>query len=104
MTQPEIVALRCPSCGGGLVGQSRENSLDNRYYCDGCGTTCVLVVDREAAPLKPSEEPWLNEDKPLRAGCNEAAAIRVVHKANKGMGLYEAKVFVDSLKADAPSS
>ena len=71
--------------------------MDNRYYCEACGTTCILVIDRDRSP---NEEPWLTEAKELLASGDDAAAIRVVHKANKGMGLYEAKVMVDNLREE----
>ena len=100
MTQPEIVALCCPSCGCGLSEQGGENALDNRYYCEACGTTCILVIESDIAPEPPRDELWLTEAKKLLASGDDAEAIRVVHKANKGMGLYEAKVMVDNLREE----
>jgi len=100
MKQAQIIALRCPSCGRAITEASRETGLGIEVRCDGCGMVSALIVDRDNDP----RESWRDEAMELLASGNDAAAIRVVHKANTGMGLYEAKVVVDSLKAEAADS
>lgn len=51
MTQHEIVALRCPSCGGGITEPSREMPFGAEFRCDNCGITSVLIIDRALVPL-----------------------------------------------------
>ena len=51
MTQHEIVALRCPSCGSGITEPSREKAFGAEFRCDVCGIASVLIVDRALVPL-----------------------------------------------------
>jgi predicted RNA-binding Zn-ribbon protein involved in translation (DUF1610 family) len=51
LTQHEIVALRCPSCGGGITQPSREMAFGAEFRCDHCGITSVLIIDRALVPL-----------------------------------------------------
>lgn len=51
MTQHEIVALRCPSCGEGINQPSREMPFGAEFRCDGCDITSVLIVNRDLVPL-----------------------------------------------------
>lgn len=51
MTPHEIVALRCPSCGGGITQPSREMPFGAEFRCDRCGITSVLIIDRALVPL-----------------------------------------------------
>lgn len=51
MTPHEIVALRCPSCSGGISQPSREMPFGAEFRCDRCGITSVLIIDRALVPL-----------------------------------------------------
>ena len=51
MTTHEIVALRCPSCGGGVTQPSRDMSFGAEFRCDHCGISSVLIIDRALIPL-----------------------------------------------------
>ena len=51
MTQPEIVALRCPSCGGGITQPSREMAFGAEFRCGHCNITSVLIIDQALIPL-----------------------------------------------------
>lgn len=51
MTQHEIVALRCPSCGSGITEPSREKPFGAEFRCDGCGVTSVLIINRALLPV-----------------------------------------------------
>lgn len=51
MTQHEIVALRCPSCGGANTQSSREMPFGAEFRCDNCGVTSVLIIDQALVPL-----------------------------------------------------
>jgi hypothetical protein len=51
MTVHEIVALRCPSCGGGITQPSREMPFGAEFRCDRCGISSVLIIDRALVPL-----------------------------------------------------
>lgn len=56
MTSPEIVALRCPSCGSGHDQPSREISFGAEFRCDHCGLVCVLIIDRALVPLSSLQQ------------------------------------------------
>jgi hypothetical protein len=51
MKTPEIIALRCPSCGGGPSQPSRDLPFGAEFRCDHCGVTSVLIIDRALVPL-----------------------------------------------------
>ena len=51
MVEHEIVALRCPSCGGGTSQPTREMPFGAEFRCDHCGVTSVLIIDRALVPL-----------------------------------------------------
>ncbi len=51
MSQHEIIALRCPSCGSGITEPSRDRPFGAEFRCDGCGITSVLIVDQALVPL-----------------------------------------------------
>lgn len=51
MTQHEIVALRCPSCGSGITEPSRDKSFGAEFRCEVCGISSVLIIDRALIPL-----------------------------------------------------
>jgi RecJ-like exonuclease len=51
MKSHEIIALRCPSCGGGPSEPSREMPFGAEFRCDHCGVTSVLIIDRALVPL-----------------------------------------------------
>ena len=51
MAQHTILDLRCPSCGGGASGPSREMPFGAEFRCDHCGITSVLIIDRALVPL-----------------------------------------------------
>jgi hypothetical protein len=51
MTIHEVVALRCPSCGGGITQPSREMPFGAEFRCDHCGISSVLIIDRALVPL-----------------------------------------------------
>jgi RNA polymerase subunit RPABC4/transcription elongation factor Spt4 len=51
MTIHEVVALRCPSCGGGITQPSREMPFGAEFRCDHCSILSVLIIDRALVPL-----------------------------------------------------
>jgi len=51
LTPHKIVALRCPSWGGGASQPSRELSFGAEFRCDHCGVISVLIIDRALVPL-----------------------------------------------------
>ena len=51
MTQHEIIALRCLSCGGGITEPSRDKPFGAEFRCGSCGVTSVLIIDRALVPL-----------------------------------------------------
>lgn len=51
MSQHQIVALRCPSCGSGISEPSREVAFGAEFRCDVCGISSVLIIDRALIPL-----------------------------------------------------
>jgi exoribonuclease R len=51
MTQPETIALRCPSCGGTDTQSSREMSFGAEFRCNHCGITSVMIIDQALVPL-----------------------------------------------------
>src|ERR1035441_4663401 len=51
LTPHQIVALRCPSCGGGASQPSREMPFGAEFRCDHCGVISVLIIDRALVPL-----------------------------------------------------
>jgi RecJ-like exonuclease len=51
MTQNEIIALRCPSCGGSPSEPSREMSFGAEFRCNNCGVTSVMIIDKALVPL-----------------------------------------------------
>ncbi len=51
MTQNEIIALRCPSCGGSPSEPSREMSFGTEFRCNHCGVTSVMIIDKALIPL-----------------------------------------------------
>lgn len=51
MTAHEIVALRCPACGGGISNPSRALAFGAEFRCDHCGVVSVLIVDQALVAL-----------------------------------------------------
>src|SRR5438445_1347146 len=51
MEEHRIVALRCPSCGGGPSEPSREMPFGAEFRCDHCSVISVLIIDRALVPL-----------------------------------------------------
>lgn len=51
MIQNEIIALRCPSCGGSPSEPSREMSFGTEFRCNHCGVTSVMIIDKALVPL-----------------------------------------------------
>lgn len=51
MAQPEIIPLRCPSCGGGMANPSRDVPFGAEFRCDHCGAISVIIIDQALVPL-----------------------------------------------------
>ncbi len=51
MSQHEIVALRCPSCGSGITEPSRDMPFGAEFRCEVCNISSVLIIDQSLVPV-----------------------------------------------------
>lgn len=79
----DILALKCPSCGG--KGRLLEGT--NRFHCDYCGTESLIQLSFQqmpptAAPYAPAPESTLREEEVIRPKAPIPSVIRTEQDAN----------------------
>ena len=75
LTPHQIVALRCPSCGGGASQPSREMPFGAEFRCDHCGVISVPIIDRALIPLSTLQKQGEKVCIAMRPHCSAGGAI-----------------------------